>query len=666
MSNYFYLQLQLDVNKPEFVAQVEEYATTNKALIYVLDRPLAEQKKYDNYPKGMALIVLRPKHRIAILKIPEAESEQFNEHVEDIIEDIGYISDRYDYKGALGRPRVWKDRLISVHEAPITDVIQFWDDLSLNDPSDIKDVDLLISLLIGSINDIERVKSNVPETTLDKVKQKIQLFDADQTRFIYETPKKKTIRIQGLSGTGKTELLLHKLKELYTEDENAKICFTCHNKILATEISTRIPQFFNFMKVEQQIEWRKRLWCVNAWGSARDENSGAYRYICEFYGLPFYSLRSMSFESACKLAKEQITQKEEQLYAFTYMFVDESQDFPSQFIELCETVTEKTVYVAGDIFQSIFDENISRDITPDFLLGKCYRTDPKTLMFAHALGMGLFEQHKLRWLEKKEWEDCGYEVSVVNGEYHLTREPIRRFEDLDNSFESVRMKQVDTAPSLAIVDIISLAIVDIIKEIKEEHPTVLPEDIGIIFLDTEQYIYELASSIEAQVYESFQWEVNKAYESKQREPHKLLISNRNNVKGLEFPFVICVTREIRNSIIYRNALYTMLTRSFIQSYLITQTALCSEMKEGWDQIHLDKEMVIKEPSSAEKEQIQTRFRDSIRLLSLDDRLKTIFDRCEIPDSAQENLRQMLRQLPRVEGWEDDKLEEWVDANKKYV
>ncbi|KGN84936.1 ATP-binding domain-containing protein [Porphyromonas gulae] len=666
MSNYFYLQLQLDVNKPEFVAQVEEYATTNKALIYVLDRPLAEQKKYDNYPKGMALIVLRPKHRIAILKIPEAESEQFNEHVEDIIEDIGYISDRYDYKGALGRPRVWKDRLISVHEAPITDVIQFWDDLSLNDPSDIKDVDLLISLLIGSINDIERVKSNVPETTLDKVKQKIQLFDADQTRFIYETPKKKTIRIQGLSGTGKTELLLHKLKELYTEDENAKICFTCHNKILATEISTRIPQFFNFMKVEQQIEWRKRLWCVNAWGSARDENSGAYRYICEFYGLPFYSLRSMSFESACKLAKEQITQKEEQLYAFTYMFVDESQDFPSQFIELCETVTEKTVYVAGDIFQSIFDENISRDITPDFLLGKCYRTDPKTLMFAHALGMGLFEQHKLRWLEKKEWEDCGYEVSVVNGEYHLTREPIRRFEDLDNSFESVRMKQVDTAPSLAIVDIISLAIVDIIKEIKEEHPTVLPEDIGIIFLDTEQYIYELASSIEAEVYESFQWEVNKAYESKQREPHKLLISNRNNVKGLEFPFVICVTREIRNSIIYRNALYTMLTRSFIQSYLITQTALCSEMKEGWDQIHLDKEMVIKEPSSAEKEQIQTRFRDSIRLLSLDDRLKTIFDRCEIPDSAQENLRQMLRQLPRVEGWEDDKLEEWVDANKKYV
>ena len=658
MSNYFYLQLQLDVNKPEFVAQLEEYATTNKALIYVLDRPLAEQKKYDNYPKGMALIVLRPKHRIAILKIPEAESEQFNEHVEDIIEDIGYISDRYDYKEALGRPRVWKYRLISVHEAPITDVIQFWDDLSLNDPSDIKDVDLLISLLIGSINDIERVKSNVPETTLDKVKQKIQLFDADQTRFIYETPMKKTIRIQGLSGTGKTELLLHKLKELYTEDENAKICFTCHNKILATEISTRIPLFFNFMKVEQQIEWGKRLWCVNAWGSARDENSGAYRYICEFYGLPFYSLRSMSFESACKLAKEQITQKEEQLYAFTYMFVDESQDFPSQFIELCETVTEKTVYVAGDIFQSIFDENISRDITPDFLLGKCYRTDPKTLMFAHALGMGLFEQHKLRWLEKKEWEDCGYEVSVVNGEYRLTREPIRRFEDLDDSFESVRMKQVDRD--------FSSAIVDIIKEIKGEHPTVLPEDIGIIFLDTEQYIYGLASSIEAEVYDTFGWKVNKAYESKQREPHKLLISNRNNVKGLEFPFVICVTREIRNSIIYRNALYTMLTRSFIQSYLITQTTLCSEMKDGWDQIHLHKEMVIKEPSSAEKEQIQTRFKDSIRRLSLYDRLKNIFEAHRIPISAQESLRKMLGELRGVEKWEDSKIDEWVDANKKYV
>ena len=32
---------------------------------------------------------------------------------------------------------------------------------------------------------------------------------------------------------------------------------------------------------------------------------------------------------------------------------------------------------------------------------KCYRTEPKTLMFAQALGMGLFEDNKLWWLSKE-------------------------------------------------------------------------------------------------------------------------------------------------------------------------------------------------------------------------------------------------------------------------
>ena len=34
-------------------------------------------------------------------------------------------------------------------------------------------------------------------------------------------------------------------------------------------------------------------------------------------------------------------------FAFTYMFIDESQDFDENFFELCELVTEKNIYVAG-------------------------------------------------------------------------------------------------------------------------------------------------------------------------------------------------------------------------------------------------------------------------------------------------------------------------------
>ena len=59
----------------------------------------------------------------------------------------------------------------------------------------------------------------VPETLLEKVKKNIVLFDGDQTRFIYREFSNKIVTIQGLSGTGKTELLLHKLKDIYLKEK---------------------------------------------------------------------------------------------------------------------------------------------------------------------------------------------------------------------------------------------------------------------------------------------------------------------------------------------------------------------------------------------------------------------------------------------------------------
>lgn len=43
----------------------------------------------------------------------------------------------------------------------------------------------------------------------------------------------------------------------------------------------------------------------------------------------------------------------------------------------------------------------------------------------------------------------------------------------------------------------------------------------------------------------------------------------NNVKGLEFPFIICVVpRLITTNILQRNSIYMALTRSFLTSYFI--------------------------------------------------------------------------------------------------
>ena len=77
-----------------------------------------------------------------------------------------------------------------------------------------------------------------------------------------------------------------------------------------------------------------------------------------FYDISFYSLRECgSFDVACQKAIEQVRDRIKAYgHAFTYIFIDESQDFKESFFKLCELVTEKKCFIAGDIFQSIFEE----------------------------------------------------------------------------------------------------------------------------------------------------------------------------------------------------------------------------------------------------------------------------------------------------------------------
>lgn len=666
MSSYFFIHAEKNSNNARLIDELEAFAESNKTLIYVLNRPLTDQKY--NYTYNDALIIMSPKHKVCIINSLENSADGlFEDFVEDVLEDVGSISDKYLYKEVIGRPRQWRKKLVNENLC-IKDIISINDlfkQNKLTDSKEIKDLDLLISLFIGSINDIDRVKDDVPMTLLDQVKQKIQLFDADQTRFIYGDIPKKRIVIQGLSGTGKTELLLHKLKDLYVNHMGSKIYFTCHNKILADSLKKRIPEFFNFMKVEQQIEWNERLWCTNAWGGSRDVNSGAYRYICAFYQIPFYSYSNqMSFSKACSLAIRDIREKYKDLnfpFAFSYMFIDENQDFDENFFSLCELVTEKTIYIAGDIFQSIFDDCFSDTIEPDFLLGKCYRTDPKTLMFAHALGMGLFEKEKLRWLEKKEWEDCGYNVTIENGKYNLSREPLRRFEDLEDDFESIKIIEVH--------ENYSDTIIDIIKDIKNNNETLVPEDIGVIFLDSGNDIYSLANILEFKIYSELGWDVNKAYETKEKIKDQVFISNRNNVKGLEFPFVICVTRGIKDNSMYRNSIYTMLTRSFIKSYLVISSkensGLTSEMKSGLQEIILNKRMIINEPTAQEKELIRTRFKYQLKQQSLYDKLIKVFEGLNVDKKYYNKLLEASQNFDLADQ-DTAALEDFVKFNLRYI
>ncbi|MDI2524690.1 AAA family ATPase [Pseudomonas aeruginosa] len=610
MSSYVFTDTDVSAAAEGFMQELTNWCAEKYIQCYVLKKPLIEVKS--DYEGGDSYAVLIPKRKILFVNFDQ-NNNAFEEYVEDFIEDIGYISNKYNYKEKIGRPKSWtNDLTVKIQVKESLGIGEYLENTDLNDLFHQRISELLVSLVTGSINDIDRVGINVPENDLDRIKRNILLFDGDQTRFVYQSLKQKVVRIQGLSGTGKTELLLHKLKELYVSEGKSKIIMTCHNKILAANLRRRIPGFFNFMKVEQQIEWDKRLYCVHGWGSQNDPTSGSYAAICGHYNLTFYPWsKLMDFDRVCKLALKELGEKEvaEGDYAFDYMLIDESQDFPESFFELCGKVTRNSIYIAGDIFQSIFDERKEAGGQPEFILSKCYRTAPATLMFAQALGMGYFEPKKLNWLSNEDLEACGYlsKTDAATKEIILKREPISRFEDIKDENESVSLIRI----SGNYIAQCSTKIIECLHEIKKSYPNVEPADIGIIMIDRGKSSYEISDRLTTMIPREMGWPVNKAYETRQpSRPGEIFLSNTNHVKGLEFPFVICATHSLSDSFSHRNSLYMAITRSFLKTYFIVKedsnTEALNNIQAGLDNIIKEHVLRVTPPSEAEQEQIKAK------------------------------------------------------------
>jgi superfamily I DNA and RNA helicase len=134
---------------------------------------------------------------------------------------------------------------------------------------------------------------------------------------------------------------------------------------------------------------------------------------------------------------------------YDYIFIDEGQDFPDSFYQLCyslakEGPNEKNIIWAYDELQNILKIEIrsaqtlfgvDRNKQPnlsleraaarlphgqinDSVLTKCYRNQREVLVTAHALGFGLYGAQIVQMLESiKHWEDVGYEH--ISGEYRI-------------------------------------------------------------------------------------------------------------------------------------------------------------------------------------------------------------------------------------------------------
>lgn len=650
-----------------YISSLEKYAKNREIQLFILSAPLIDAKYTSNYKKG--LILASPGHKIIFVSLDNnTENDDFQDYIIDTLEDIGSISDRYHFKEKIGRPRHWKEKAIAmINYDEIGHDNNIVDKYVIKDSTEVRRVNIIISFLIGSINSAANIDVEAPINILESVKQKIQLFDSDQTRFIYdEVPKeKKTIRIQGLSGTGKTELLLHKLKDIYINNKTDIVGFTCYSKVLAHSLRKRIPDFFDSMNVQQQIAWEDRLFCFNAWGQQYDPNSGVYSYICAKYNISFYAYKySPNFEVVCKRAYEDILQKKENdpekfEYAFQYLFIDESQDFGPFFFKLCELVTEKRVFAAGDIFQDIYETlGDTEKIERDYLLSRCYRTDPKLFMIAQGLGWGLFESEKLRWLSDSAWEACGYNVSIKNEyEYTLSREHLLRFDNFQDPgvcFSTIFSDDISNT---------SNDVIRIISQLKQEFNELTPNDICVIYIDDAQYVYNSIPLLKQQLYNKLQWDVNVAFETKKKIDNTLFVSNRRHAKGLEFPFVICITKQINNSVTYRNSLYTMLSRAFLRTYMILpksyELTYKGQFEAGITNVLKNGLIITEKPTVEQENAMNKRLLEFKQTRSWQERIASALLALGLPEDNISKVVDFAKQSKNNLG-EDDELKKFIE------
>ena len=140
---------------------------------------------------------------------------------------------------------------------------------------------------------------------------------------------------------------------------------------------------------------------------------------------------------------------------------------------------------------------------------------------------------------------------------------------------------------------------------------------------------QYANNISYRIEDSFHWKATRGFITRKVEKDSVYISNINHVKGLEFPFLICVVpTKISNNIYSRNRIYTSLTRSFLTSYFVindNNTEFLDIYSKALMQIN-DGFIEVKEPSEEEKKQITTNIQKAVERekLSLEDIVDLVY------------------------------------------
>ena len=454
------------------------------------------------------------------------------------------------------------------------------------------DMFLLINSCIDGTSNLQKkkdrkeIKENSKAHILSNIQAHIAAFDVQQKRIAsveIESPQ----RVRGLAGSGKTVILAYKAAIYHARHPEHRILYTFYTKSLGDSVRDLISRAYrNYNNAEP--DWSKITIC-HAWGSASSE--GVYYTTCINNELPPMSFSQARFHSddafgyICgELLKKTIMPE------YDLILIDEGQDFPVEFYRLCYRLCKgsKKICWAYDDFQNIFDVKIQNekdtfgydengkpyvdfthgDENCDTVLKKCYRTPRYSLIYAFALGLGIYNSKVLQRMGSNgQWESLGFKVEQGNsktGDHMVISRPEENTPFYSNDVfdqESIQCKQFrDFEKECEYIH------QTIVKAIKNDE--LLPTDICVICIDSQnirRYFERISALLRQDDIESFNL-LNAPYNNTSffREGY-VTLSTVNKAKGNECGMVIIcgidVAFEQPDNVVIRDRLFTSMTRT---------------------------------------------------------------------------------------------------------
>jgi superfamily I DNA and RNA helicase len=463
-----------------------------------------------------------------------------------------------------------------------------------------------LKLVNAAIQRVATIKPNVKRTNvtrensrgavMQKIEREIANLDQWQKKAAVESPDGPQ-RIRGLAGSGKTIVLALKAAYLHAANPDWDIAVTFNTRALYQQFRDFIRRF-SFEHKKDEPDWSK-LRILHAWGSSRQP--GIYSEIASANDQPIrdfvYAKSQFSsetgFEGICDELLKGITGGLPKAL-FDAVLIDEAQDLPRSFFELCYLSTRdpNRVVWAYDELQNLGSYSMA---PPSELFGKrsngqpnvpnldsgegmprrdivlpvCYRNTPWALTTAHAVGFGVYRKDGLvQFFEDTGlWEDIGYRVrsgALRPGErVELERDSNsypQYFADLLNPVDAVQWMSFSSAQAQA--EWLAGEINRNLTEDELKHTdilVVLPNavtsktDAGIIIEQLERY------SIPAHL-AGVMTSVDRLYQD-----GSIAISGIYRAKGNEAPMVYILNAEYAlrqfGTVRARNALFTGITRS---------------------------------------------------------------------------------------------------------